>query len=205
MDIIQLISSIVAAIATVVAAIIAGIYTRYSIKLWEVTKRTADIAERNSDITQKIFEAAYRPYVGVYEVNFEVVNGNLVHIEIKIKNSGTVIASNILIEVNSFHNQIPFGSGPPEIYSDVLIPGCEFMKDIAIKGESFRQALSQKEEIIVAIKIHYSGLTDTIYGSDAIFAFTPDITAFTGKGRKEYIVSSEELNIDKTKSLQKRQ
>jgi len=124
----------------------------------------------------------------VYEVNLEPVR-NGVHIEIKIKNSGTVTASNILIEVNSFHNGEPFRSIPAETYPDVLIPGAEFMKDIVTRRDSFDRALAQGEQITVGIRIEYTGLTDIRYGSDSVFAFTPEINTFTGKGRREYIVA----------------
>lgn len=168
------------ALSSVIIAIATLAYVFVSLLLWKATKRAADI-------TQKMFEAANRPYVGVTTIELET-GPQAVHIPITVKNSGTVIASNIGIAANSFHNGTPFRADPIEEYPGVLIPGAEFFKDIVIRPTSFANIVAQGEEITVSVDIEYTGLTSTKYKSEAVFAFEPEISAFTGRGRKESIL-----------------
>src|SRR5215467_10538724 len=94
--------------SVILTALSTVVYVFITYRLWKSTERTADIAERTANITQRIFEAQNRPYVGVYQVNYDRGNPTCVHIEIRIKNAGTVIASGIMLEVDCLHNGVSF-------------------------------------------------------------------------------------------------
>ncbi len=81
--------AIVVAVATVMYAII-------SLLLLVATKTAAEAAKRTASVTQRIFEAANRPYLGTYEHGHELSeNGDELTITVTIKNFGTTPAHEI--------------------------------------------------------------------------------------------------------------
>src|SRR5437016_3257448 len=80
----MVISSLVVAVSTVA-------YVFVSILLWRVTKKSAQT-------TQSIFEAANRPYIGIFRLTTECMDG-MFRIQVDSKNFGSVPARNVRCDI----------------------------------------------------------------------------------------------------------
>jgi hypothetical protein len=186
-------SVIATAVATIVYAIISS-------GLWKATKRTAEIAERTADITQRIFEAANRPYIGIDRVNAideELKKG----VDIVVKNFGTIPARELCGQTTmKTDKQVVFTN---EAGPTILCQGGEFVIGIMLSTELYSDAIvSNKVPLFIKTELWYKGLGDVEYHVCYNYEYAPERGGFRLKGATESSTKEAERNAERIRVTQ---
>lgn len=166
-------SSIVIALATLLYVII-------SVFLWKATKRSADI-------TEKMFEASNRPYIGIDRID-AVDKDYPKKIDLTVKNFGTVPAKDVWEETTArTHNEVVHHhkSDPT-----ILCQGGAFVSGINISEELYSAILLDSLPLVITIDIHYKALGDIEYQATYTYEYAKERGCFRLKGGSESQLST---------------
>ena len=145
-------------IATAVIAFAAIVNLLVSVLMWLATNRSAKI-------TEKIFEAAHRPYLGI--VREDVVKNDremTTTIRAVVKNSGGVLARDIRhdwkILIDGKVTSMPSSEEPA-----VLVPEAEmtFAGEIDVSSKEYSSILSGEAKLLSTFNLRYKGVTQKEY------------------------------------------
>jgi hypothetical protein len=142
-------------IATIVIAAATVVYVAVSYYLLKATKRTAEL-------TQNIFEAANRPYLGILSGAIQLEQGGL-RLQTNIKNFGTAVA----IDIESSWSAVINGKELPSLDTSktfaVLPPQSEMGLITLLNPEEYLQLDSTGTTMELAFSLTYKSLAQKEY------------------------------------------
>ena len=163
-------------IATIIIAIATVAYVLVSIALWRATKRS-------TEITQKIFEAANRPYIGTEGVKTRIneLEGFL-RFEVEIKNFGTVPASNLTGGWDILYNGELLPIVRPQRDASILLPQGSIFLVAQLADPQFQPLADGEARLELRLSFRYTGVTDHEYQYRERYEFVRDLRGFASMG-----------------------
>jgi len=164
-------SAIVAAAATLVYAVV-------TIFLWKATKRTADIAEhatnisqRSVDLTQKMFDETNRPYIGIEKLDCKKINGQK-RVDLIFRNFGTVTAQDVWSELKVFHNgrQVDSHRAKPILAHQDF----GFICTHTIIDDVFTKHPNWTLDLEITVETHYKSMAGVEFVGNYLYQYAPE-------------------------------
>ena len=139
-------------------------YVQATKEMLNATQATMELTKDNLRITRDIYEAAHRPYVGVFEVNhgFQQNNTALL-IELKYKNIGSVPAVELKATIIFAVDGTPIPDSNPAIDSvGVILPEQMLAARYTYHGD-FNEAVAGNTILTFTFSCTYKGVTQQEY------------------------------------------
>lgn len=139
-------------------------YVKATQDMLNATQETMQLTKDNLRVTRDIYEAAHRPYVGIFEVNhgFQQQNTALL-IELKYKNIGSVPAVELKAAVTFAVDGAPISDDSPVKDSvGVILPDQTLAARYTYYGD-FNEALTGNIILTFTFSCSYKGVTQQEY------------------------------------------
>ena len=162
---------------TIVVALCAVASVYVAIKMWKATKKY-------TEVTENIFLASQRPYIGrsTHKIRF-VEEKKVIDLSVFIKNYGKVPAKNVSAIINIFVNEILLSDiKNNKTEGQVLFPSQEhpidFIFDLQNIPASYNDIKNGKLLFEIMTEIKYNGVTKTQYTTKEKEAYKHIIASF---------------------------
>jgi hypothetical protein len=148
-------------VATLVIAVSTVVSVLVSYLMWTATWRQAKI-------TQEMFEAANRPYVGVLSVDGMIFSGTkgegmVIQLVFVAKNAGSVPARAISVVWRVWTENREIEQQPHKLQPIVLLPDqTEYLRSTFNLGDEYKR-IQDKTLLNVSLTIKYKGVTEQDY------------------------------------------
>jgi hypothetical protein len=151
-------STIVIALATIANVFI-------STFLWRTTNESVKAARDSVEVTQRIYKASNRPYIGISSatMNKDAKNKTL-NYELEIKNFGTVTATNASFDVKTFINdQIQPQTYFPDSGNTSLAPTGSANIGDTISTSGYKAIVDNGAVLRIKIQVNYYGVSEDLH------------------------------------------
>jgi hypothetical protein len=141
------------------------------------------VTTRNSDVTRRIFETSYRPYVGVVSVSAFLDRTNKVMtLNVEWKNLGSIPAINVKAEWAVFIDgvRVPSSKIPDEPI--VMLPSDHHFFAGSIRSSSYDDVVSGKSKVEISVDINYEGPSGQAYRTTTKHRYAHELNNFIGLG-----------------------
>jgi hypothetical protein len=158
--------------STAVITIATVVYTLLTALIWFTTRE-------NTSATRKVLEASHRPYLGVIQVQVDLLHRDSGQLRALVQNVGTAPSRIAKIDLHVDFNGKPTKETVSEI---AFLPNQEHTVCCELGTEDIR-LLGSPSEVIATVKISYQGMTRKRYQTETR-------CAYRAPGQPFFVISS---------------
>ena len=138
--------------------------------------------------TKSMFAASQRPFVGIVTITphlhkaGEGLPYTELSFEVSYKNSGSIIARDVEIKMNSYVNDKNLEGFGYDAKPTIMFPNSSYARGGSIAGKNFDAVMNGEAVLIIESTVTYKGYVGTIYTCQQIARYEPMYNLFIDLG-----------------------